>query len=78
MRILSSWQQIAKYVGRSVRTVQRWEIEFGLPVRRPGHLESKIVVADPGEIDAWIHAMPTRVDLDPPKKHRSKAASAGR
>ena len=33
--VLNSWKEIASYLGRSVRTVQRWEREFGLPVHRP-------------------------------------------
>ncbi len=35
--ILNSWKQIAEYVGRGVRTVQRWEHKLGLRVRRPRH-----------------------------------------
>ena len=33
--VLSSWKDIAKYMGKGVRTVQRWERHLGLPVRRP-------------------------------------------
>jgi hypothetical protein len=32
---LTSWRNIAKYFGKDVRTVQRWERKLGLPVRRP-------------------------------------------
>jgi hypothetical protein len=31
---LDSWKEIASYLGRGVRTVQRWECEEGLPVHR--------------------------------------------
>ena len=31
---LDSWKEIARYLNRSERTVQRWERESGLPVRR--------------------------------------------
>jgi hypothetical protein len=52
--ILNSWKEIASYVGRGIRTVQRWERELGLPVRRPrGHLRSP-VVAIPSELDDWL------------------------
>ncbi len=52
--ILSSWKEIAAYVGRGVRTVQRWELILGFPVRRPyQHLRSA-VLALPEEIDAWV------------------------
>ncbi len=52
--LLNSWKEIAEYVGRGVRTVQRWERELGLPVRRPrNHLRSP-VIAIPSEIDEWL------------------------
>ena len=31
---LDSWKEIATYLGRGVRTAQRWEREEGLPVHR--------------------------------------------
>jgi len=34
---LDSWKSIASYLGREVRTVQRWENTEGLPVRRHKH-----------------------------------------
>lgn len=53
--MMTSWREIAQYLGKSVRTVQRWEAEFGLPVRRHGDTLAKgFVVAIPTEIDAWI------------------------
>ncbi len=52
--VLNSWKEIAAYVGRGVRTVQRWERELGLPVRRPrNHLRSP-VIAIPSELDQWL------------------------
>lgn len=54
--VLSSWKEIAAYLGRSVRTVQRMEVELGLPVRRPkGHARSS-VMAIPHELDAWLRS----------------------
>jgi PAS domain-containing protein len=52
--LLTSWKEIAKYLGRSVRTIQRWEREYGLPVHRPSHKQSRVVIADKDEIDGWI------------------------
>src|SRR5947209_4948376 len=52
--ILNSWKEISAYIGRGVRTVQRWEREFGLPVRRPGGHIRGSVIALRGEIDAWL------------------------
>lgn len=54
-QVLSSWKEIAGYVGRGVRTVQRWEKNFGFPVRRPKGEGRGAVLAFPSEIDAWLH-----------------------
>ena len=62
--ILSSWKEIAMYVGRSVRTVQRWEREIGLPVHRPNAKSEGVVVALPAELDAWVRSMPTSAHVD--------------
>ena len=35
VHILNSWKEIANYLGRGVRTVQRWERDLRLPVHRP-------------------------------------------
>jgi hypothetical protein len=51
---LNGWKDIAAYLGRSVRTVQRWEKDFGLPVRRFGLSRPESVFALPREIDAWL------------------------
>jgi hypothetical protein len=51
---LNGWKEIAAYLGRSVRTVQRWEKDFGLPVRRFGFSKPESVFAVPREIDAWL------------------------
>jgi hypothetical protein len=38
----TSWKEIAKYLGKGVRTAQRWEHEAGLPIRRPmARIEAK-------------------------------------
>ncbi len=53
--ILSCWKDIARYLGKGVRTVQRWEREFDLPVRRPKGADRKsAVAADPRDLDAWL------------------------
>ncbi len=53
-KFLSSWKEIAAYLGKSVRTVQRMEVELGLPIRRPkGHPRTS-VIAIPTELDAWL------------------------
>jgi hypothetical protein len=53
-KILGSWKEIAAYLGKGVRTAQRWEHLYGLPVRRPGGAAQGVVYATPGELDAWL------------------------
>ncbi len=50
---LDSWKAIAAYLGREVRTAQRWERSEGLPVHRLGHQKRGSVYAFAGELDAW-------------------------
>ena len=52
-RRLDSWKEIAAYLGRGIRTVQRWEREEGLPVHRLAHAERGTVFADASELDHW-------------------------
>jgi hypothetical protein len=56
-KIRSSWKEIASYLGRSVRTAQRWERELGLPVRRPSDKESSSVLAFPQQVDQWLKSI---------------------
>jgi hypothetical protein len=51
---LNGWKDIANHLGKAVRTVQRWERERGLPIRRVP--DSEIVYAFRDEIDAWSAA----------------------
>jgi TolB-like protein/Tfp pilus assembly protein PilF len=50
---LFSWKEIAAYLRRDVRTVQRWEKTEGLPVRRHLHRELESVYALRSELDSW-------------------------
>ena len=52
-RRLDSWKEIAAYLGRGVRTVQRWEREEQLPVHRLDHVKGGSVFADPHELTRW-------------------------
>lgn len=52
--VLTSWKEIAAYLGKGVRTVQRWERELSLPVRRPYGMEKHVIVALPEELDNWM------------------------
>lgn len=57
---LSGWKEIANHMGKGVRTVQRYEQELGLPVRRPAGRPWGSVIATRAEIDGWIQASPIR------------------
>ncbi len=50
---LGSWKEIAAYLKRDVRTVQRWEKDEQLPVRRHPHKKLGTVYAYKAELDAW-------------------------
>jgi len=53
--VLTCWKDIAHYLGKGVRTVQRGEQNFGLPVRRPlGARHKTSVVAHPHDLDTWL------------------------
>lgn len=49
---LTSWKDVADYLGVAVRTAQEWEHEKGLPVRRMLGGKGR-VSADPAELDHW-------------------------
>jgi hypothetical protein len=51
---LDSWKEIAVYLHREVRTVQRWEKLEGLPVHRQFHVKGGTVWAFKHEIDTWF------------------------
>ena len=62
IEILNSWKEIASYLNRGVRTVQRWEAELGMPVRRPRGKGRSAVIAMRSELDQWIKSCPTETD----------------
>ncbi|MBI5084393.1 MAG: tetratricopeptide repeat protein [Acidobacteria bacterium] len=53
---IDSWKEIAVYLKRGTRTVQRWEREEGLPVHRLVHDKLGSVYAFDEELDAWWSA----------------------
>ena len=50
---LDTWKEIACYLNRNVRTVQRWEACETMPVHRHLHAKSGSVHAFRSELDAW-------------------------
>lgn len=55
-QMLRSWKEIACHLGASVRTVQRWEREFRLPVRRLQAKRGAVVFAFTAELETWMRA----------------------
>lgn len=53
---LDSWKEIASYLGRSEKTVRRWEATEGLPVHRLRHEKGSSVYAYSNELEAWRQA----------------------
>jgi TolB-like protein/Tfp pilus assembly protein PilF len=53
---LSSWKEIAAYLGRDVTTVQRWEKRETMPVHRHVHDKRGSVYALAPELDAWLQS----------------------
>lgn len=63
-RRLDSWKEIAAHLGRTVRTVQRWERDEGLPVHRHPHHKLSSVYAYCDELDRWWAQTRNAADLD--------------
>jgi hypothetical protein len=54
--LLNGWKDIATHLGKGVRTVQRWEKSYGLPIHRLGGGSAEIVFAYRHEVDAWLRS----------------------
>jgi len=52
----TGWKQIANYLRKGVRTIQRYERELGLPIHRPNGKSSGSVIATKAELDGWLNA----------------------
>jgi len=53
--VLNSWKEIAAYLQRGVRTVQRWERDLHLPVHRIGKGKRSPVFARVSELNFWLN-----------------------
>lgn len=67
---LESWKEIAGYLNRTVRTVQRWEQDEGLPIHRHGHEQRDSVHALTSELDDWL------IRRRPPKRKNGSRTPA--
>ena len=74
-KILHGWKDIANYIGRAVRSVQRYESELKLPIRRPAGKDHSAVFAFSDELDQWLqrsqvrsrpYVRPVLIVIDPP------------
>ena len=60
MKVLSGWKEIANHLHQGVRTVQRWELQHGLPIHRKTSNIKSPVLAFVEELEAWEKAKPMR------------------
>lgn len=67
LKILESWKEISEYLRHSIKTCQRWEKKFGLPVHRFDETVKGRVYADPAELEIWKRE----------KLHLAEASDAG-
>ena len=58
--VLHSWQEIANFIGRGPRTVQRWEHRFGMPIHRKDMHRASLVFAFANELESWLRSMPSK------------------
>jgi excisionase family DNA binding protein len=58
--LLNSWKEIASYLARAVRTVQRWEHDAELPVHRIGRGTRAPVFAFGDELEKWLKKQPCK------------------
>ncbi|MEP6731884.1 MAG: hypothetical protein ABJE10_14650, partial [bacterium] len=75
---LDSWKEIASYLGRGVRTVQRWEREEGLPVHRLVHDKRGSVYARREELASWWESRRSSLAAQPSDDDVDAAAAAPR
>src|SRR5262249_16166171 len=63
-RRLESWGEIANYLRREIRTVQRWERNLGLLIHRLSVGKNASVYAYPSELDKWYKERETRLETE--------------
>ena len=62
---LDSWKAIASHLGRTERTVRRWEQNEGLPVHRLEHEKRASVYAYRSELDGWLEQRRGTLEAEP-------------
>src|SRR5215470_7292747 len=66
-RRLESWGEIASYLRREIRTVQRWERNLALPIHRLSVGKNSSVFAYPSELDKWYKERETHLEKEEPE-----------
>src|SRR6516162_9624365 len=61
---LDSWKAVASYLGRSDKTVRRWEEKEGLPIDRLHHDKRGSVYAYKQELDAWWESRKATIEAE--------------
>jgi hypothetical protein len=75
--ILSGWKEVADFLGKGVRTVQRYEGELGLPVRRPAGKSKGSVIAAKAELRDWVLACAKQMESSPQVRLAQKTNTVG-
>ena len=73
---LDSWKEVAAYLRRGARTVQRWEREQGLPVHRLQHEKLGSVYAYKSELDEWWDTRRGELETQPSAQKQGAASIA--
>lgn len=76
-RQLSSWKEIAAYLGRDARTAIRWERDRGLPVHRIPGGKGRRVFAYTDELEGWLRQRPAPEQPETSERPELQPASAG-
>lgn len=72
---LDSWKEIAAYLNRDLRTLQRWEKTANLPIRRLNKPGMRAVFAYTGDLDEWLRQQ-SPAPASPSPEDRSVATAA--
>jgi TolB-like protein/Flp pilus assembly protein TadD len=73
---LDSWKEIAAYLKKEVRTVQRWEKNLDMPVRRLAHGKQGSVFAYKSDLDAWWQQSQSKLVEEEKEKESDAGASS--
>ena len=75
---LESWGEIAAFLKRDIRTAQRWEKHFGLPVRRLMIGKQGQVYAYRSELDRWMQERQPKPEDDQVAREDENGSDASR